>query len=254
MHLVRTMKGKTRFVYVILSVFMVTFLLNVMMLRINIIESQELGPKTREIFHEINKEEAYENYIAMGQRKPKAANENEYYLKEFLQKSVIQNGFIKNVESKNLILGENSFQNQNSAKYQKHILLQTLQEKPLENGLMGDIQKTKWQDKQNNDDVQDYDEDEDYDDEDEDENSMNDEKQNEIFEPGDFVNVSKIIFARPLLKYQEVPITEQQAPTISDNEEFIRRKYQTLDGRYIVNGIYWSDLAENLVPKGKVIN
>jgi hypothetical protein len=40
------------------------------------------------------------------------------------------------------------------------------------------------------DDVQDYDEDEDYDDEDEDENSMNDEKQNEIFEPGDFVNVS----------------------------------------------------------------
>jgi hypothetical protein len=44
----------------------------------------------------------------MGQRKPKAANENEYYLKEFLQKSVIQNGFIKNVESKNLILGENS--------------------------------------------------------------------------------------------------------------------------------------------------
>jgi hypothetical protein len=51
---------------------------------------------------------------------------------EFLQKSVIQNGFIKNVESKNLILGENSFQNQNSAKYQKHILLQTLQEKPLE--------------------------------------------------------------------------------------------------------------------------
>jgi hypothetical protein len=90
----------------------------------------------------------------MGQRKPKAANENEYYLKEFLQKSVIQNGFIKNVESKNLILGENSFQNQNSAKYQKHILLQTLQEKPLENGLMGDVQKTKWQDKQNNDDVQ----------------------------------------------------------------------------------------------------
>jgi hypothetical protein len=83
---------------------------------------------------------------------------------------------------------------------------------------------------------------------------MNDEKQNEIFEPGDFVNVSKIIFARPLLKYQEVPITEQQAPTISDNEEFIRRKYQTLDGHYIVNGIYWSDLAENLVPKGKVIN
>jgi hypothetical protein len=35
---------------------------------------------------------------------------------------------------------------------------------------MGDVQKTKWQDKQNNDDVQDYDEDEDYDDEDEDEN------------------------------------------------------------------------------------
>ncbi|XP_076115188.1 four-jointed box protein 1-like [Mytilus galloprovincialis] len=236
MYLVRIMRGKTRsFLYGALSVFVVTFLLNVMVLRINLIESQGTGPKS-EITHELNKEEAYLNYMARGQRKPKAANENEY-LKEFLQHSVIKDSNSLTQEKT-----MNSFQDYKSAINDKNnIILQTLDGRNEEKFV--DIKSVNYEDEN------DYDEDED-DDEDNEENSDEKPPKNKIFEPGDFVNVSKIIFARPLLKYQDVQNNEG-SETVDNNEDLIRQNYQTLSGEHIVtDGIYWSDLAEKIVPKG----
>lgn len=236
MNLSRVMKGRTRFLYAAFSVFMVTFLLNVMVLRINLIESQAIELKNGDNLHEINREEAYENYIARGQRKPKAANENEYYLKEFLQNSVIGNE-INNERA------TTSFQDLRNKALRLESLHESEKKIVTNENALKDVESDVTNEENQEYEENDEDEDEDY----EEENSNEKVPQNKVFELGDFANVSKIIFARPLLKYQEVPNTEQQQM----EEVYSGNIIQTLAGHQIVtDGIYWSDAAESLVPKG----
>ncbi|XP_061166823.1 four-jointed box protein 1-like [Saccostrea echinata] len=72
-------------------------------------------------------------------------------------------------------------------------------------------------------------------------------KKQRIFEPHDFQNMSKLIFAKPPLRFQEVPIIngKQMVGVIAESD---RRKFS---GKLAVSErIFWSAFVEKMVPKG----
>ena len=252
------MRGKTRsLLYGALSVFIVTFVMNVMVLRTNIVDSPNpIHSENQLQFHSsvhiydksLDKEEAYANFVAQGQRKPKAAYESDL-LKELRQSSLETVDLVEN-SKQNLV--ENSLDN--TQKLEKSFLNRItdndkLDVKIVETGNVKNNEENEEEDYEDDDDYDDAD-DELKEDEEDYENSEESPK-NKLFEPGDFVNASKIVFERPLLKYQEVPKQNQGEENIDETEKVIRQNFKTLTGNQMVtDGIYWSDAAEMAVPKG----
>lgn len=71
---------------------------------------------------------------------------------------------------------------------------------------------------------------------------------NKIFEPYDFQNMSKLIFAKPPLRFQEIPNGKQ----MSEEKVMVPSDVKEPLGKHAVSeGIFWSTYVEKMVPKGR---
>lgn len=72
-------------------------------------------------------------------------------------------------------------------------------------------------------------------------------KVQKVFEPYDLQNMSKLIFAKPPLRFQEVPNGKQMAEEKVMAQAGVREFSPKLA---VSEGIFWSPYVEKMVPKG----